>query len=159
MTGTGLVKFERFTAINKLPWDDVNDQFVIQVKDNIIMSVSLNIDSGAWCVRRVRVGDPSRRHPERQDRQQHAGARDIQRGLQGGAGGLLGTQLCLQRGTATGETLSSCLRYNAHPRLTMMKMLRTQSLWKFMLIMRNRLWIKMFLSLCTRLVKVRVEND
>jgi len=30
MTGTGLVKFERFTAINKLPWDDVNDQFVIQ---------------------------------------------------------------------------------------------------------------------------------
>ena len=31
MTGTGLVKFERFTAINKLPWDDVNDQFVIQV--------------------------------------------------------------------------------------------------------------------------------
>ena len=32
MTGTGLVKFERFTAINKLPWDDVNDQFVIQVK-------------------------------------------------------------------------------------------------------------------------------
>ena len=32
MTGTGLVKFERFTAINKLPWDDVNDQFVIQVR-------------------------------------------------------------------------------------------------------------------------------
>jgi hypothetical protein len=30
MTGTGLVKFERFTAMNKLPWDDVNDQFVIQ---------------------------------------------------------------------------------------------------------------------------------
>ena len=32
MTGTGLVKFERFNAINKLPWDDVNDQFVIQVR-------------------------------------------------------------------------------------------------------------------------------
>jgi len=30
MTGTGLVKFERFNAMNKLPWDDVNDQFVIQ---------------------------------------------------------------------------------------------------------------------------------
>ena len=36
MTGTGLVKFERFTAINKLPWDDVNDQFVIQVRDLIL---------------------------------------------------------------------------------------------------------------------------
>ena len=36
MTGTGLVKFERFTAINKLPWDDVNDQFVIQVKTLIL---------------------------------------------------------------------------------------------------------------------------
>ena len=35
MTGTGLVKFERFTAINKLPWDDVNDQFVIQVRTSI----------------------------------------------------------------------------------------------------------------------------
>ena len=35
MTGTGLVKFERFTAINKLPWDDVNDQFVIQVTSDI----------------------------------------------------------------------------------------------------------------------------
>jgi len=31
MTGNGLVKFERFVALNKLPWDDVNDQFVIQV--------------------------------------------------------------------------------------------------------------------------------
>jgi len=30
MTGNGLVKFERFSAINKLPWDDVNDQFIIQ---------------------------------------------------------------------------------------------------------------------------------
>jgi len=30
MTGNGLVKFERFVALNKLPWDDVNDQFVIQ---------------------------------------------------------------------------------------------------------------------------------
>jgi len=30
MAGNGLVKFERFNAINKLPWDDVNDQFVIQ---------------------------------------------------------------------------------------------------------------------------------
>jgi len=30
MTGTGLVKFERFNAMNKLPWDDINDQFVIQ---------------------------------------------------------------------------------------------------------------------------------
>jgi len=30
MTGTGLVKFERFNAMNKMPWDDVNDQFVIQ---------------------------------------------------------------------------------------------------------------------------------
>jgi len=30
MTGNGLVKFERFNAMNKLPWDDVNDQFVIQ---------------------------------------------------------------------------------------------------------------------------------
>ena len=30
MTGTGLVKFERFTALNKLPWDDVNDQLVVQ---------------------------------------------------------------------------------------------------------------------------------
>merc|ERR1712115_373187 len=29
-TGTGLVKFERFNAMNKLPWDDINDQFVIQ---------------------------------------------------------------------------------------------------------------------------------
>jgi len=30
MTGNGLVKFERFNAMNKLPWDDVGDQFVIQ---------------------------------------------------------------------------------------------------------------------------------
>jgi len=30
MTGNGLVKFERFTASNKLPWDEINDQFVIQ---------------------------------------------------------------------------------------------------------------------------------
>lgn len=30
MTGTGLVKFERFSAINKLPWDDRNDQFIVQ---------------------------------------------------------------------------------------------------------------------------------
>jgi len=30
MTGTGLVKFEKFTAMNKLPWDDINDQFIIQ---------------------------------------------------------------------------------------------------------------------------------
>ena len=37
MTGTGLVKFERFTAINKLPWDDVNDQFVIQVRTFIFL--------------------------------------------------------------------------------------------------------------------------
>jgi len=30
MTGNGLIKFERFTAMNKLPWDDANDQFIIQ---------------------------------------------------------------------------------------------------------------------------------
>merc|ERR1719167_104421 len=30
MTGNGLVKFERFTALNKLPWDEDNDQFIIQ---------------------------------------------------------------------------------------------------------------------------------
>eukprot|EP00090_Calanus_glacialis_P003034 TRINITY_DN12203_c0_g1_i3.p1 TRINITY_DN12203_c0_g1~~TRINITY_DN12203_c0_g1_i3.p1 ORF type:complete len:323 (-),score=96.73 TRINITY_DN12203_c0_g1_i3:69-962(-) len=30
MTGNGLVKFERFNAMNKLPWDDMNDQFVVQ---------------------------------------------------------------------------------------------------------------------------------
>ncbi len=24
----------RFTAMNKMPWDDANDQFVIQVKNN-----------------------------------------------------------------------------------------------------------------------------
>jgi len=30
MTGTGLVKFERFNAMNKLPWDDRNDQLVVQ---------------------------------------------------------------------------------------------------------------------------------
>jgi len=30
MTGNGLVKFERFVALNKLPWDDDNDQFIIQ---------------------------------------------------------------------------------------------------------------------------------
>ena len=41
MTGTGLVKFERFTAINKLPWDDVNDQFVIQVR-TLIFFISLS---------------------------------------------------------------------------------------------------------------------
>ena len=31
MTGNGLVKFEKFNVMNKLPWDDVNDQFIIQV--------------------------------------------------------------------------------------------------------------------------------
>ena len=31
MTGNGLVKFEKFSVMNKLPWDDENDQFVIQV--------------------------------------------------------------------------------------------------------------------------------
>merc|ERR1712106_731579 len=30
MTGNGLVKFERFVALNKLPGDDDNDQFIIQ---------------------------------------------------------------------------------------------------------------------------------
>jgi len=30
MTGNGLIKFERFNAMNKMPWDDANDQFIIQ---------------------------------------------------------------------------------------------------------------------------------
>ena len=32
MTGNGLVKFEVFNTLNKLPWDDENDQFIIQVQ-------------------------------------------------------------------------------------------------------------------------------
>ena len=35
MTGNGLVKFDRFNAMNKLPWDDVGDQFVIQVSKHL----------------------------------------------------------------------------------------------------------------------------
>ena len=30
----GVILFCRFNAMNKLPWDDINDQFVIQVFTN-----------------------------------------------------------------------------------------------------------------------------
>ena len=61
---------------------------------------------GARCLRRVRVGGAAGRHPEREDRQQHAGAGDPQRGLQGGAGGLLCPQLCVQGRPAAGEGMT-----------------------------------------------------
>jgi len=40
MTGNGLIKFERFTALNKLPWDEVNDQFIIQEPGVYAVSIS-----------------------------------------------------------------------------------------------------------------------
>ena len=74
MTGTGLVKFERFTAINKLPWDDVNDQFVIQVRTLTSFNrLRLSWCAGARGVRCLRDGHPAGRHAQCEDCQQHVG--------------------------------------------------------------------------------------
>jgi len=40
MTGNGLVKFERFQALNKLPWDEINDQFIIQEPGVYALNIS-----------------------------------------------------------------------------------------------------------------------
>ena len=75
MTGTGLVKFERFNAMNKLPWDDMNDQFVIQVSRSSRVSRLPPRLAGARCVHGVRDGHPAGRLALCKDCQQPHGER------------------------------------------------------------------------------------
>ena len=135
------------TSLSSRYWHHTTDVFNVSVP-------------GARCLRCVCLGGAAGRHPEREDRQQHAGEGDPQRGLQGGAGGLLCPQLRVQRRPAAGwHGLSLSCNNNVHPRLMMMRMLRTRWLWKFMRTMMSRLLIKMFHLPCIKLVKVQVEND
>jgi len=51
MTGTGLVKFERFTAVNKLHWDDQNDQFIIQEPGVYLVFVTAILQDAALSIK------------------------------------------------------------------------------------------------------------
>jgi len=51
MTGTGLVKFEKFTAVNKLHWDDQNDQFIIQEPGVYLVFVTAILQDAALSIK------------------------------------------------------------------------------------------------------------
>jgi len=51
MTGNGLIKFERFNVVNKLPWDDANDQFIIQEPGVYAVNISAILQDAVLSVK------------------------------------------------------------------------------------------------------------
>ena len=94
MTGTGLVKFERFTALNKLPWDDVNDQLVVQEPGVYAVFVTAVLQDAVLAVK-IASNLLEREVFTVGSRQesQAGGAVDCEGCVQAGAGGLLNPDL------------------------------------------------------------------